>query len=414
MRNIISQHLGKWPAAMQMKHNQWKSRTELEGIQEQKLRNLLEYAKNNVPYYRKTLAGSMVKDLEDLRNLPILSRSDVQAAGDSLISGKFEKTKLLAYTTTGSSGLPISPYYSLLEGHFGAALAFHQQTEAGFGPLDYLAYLRYEHIPDRYCPRFFYRMKTLPLYLGEAEALARVKAMGANILRTYASVLTLLAAANQDVGLSFKRVFSTSEYLSPRARKLIESSFSTRIHNFYGANEVSWIAWQCEEGGMHLHSDSTILEVVDSSGQPAKEGDILITSLWRYSMPFIRYRVGDSGSLGTGCKCGRGTHVIKSLKGKNNDFFILPSGRPWSPMFLEIVLFPIKGIVLYQATQDRPGKLLLSIVASRALDRVEIAKKLQACLPEPVDIEIDFPESLPKGRTGKIKSFISRARPKDL
>jgi phenylacetate-CoA ligase len=344
----------------------------------------------------------------------MLVRSDVQDSGDALLSRKFDKSELRPHPTTGSSGSSICPYYSLKEGHYGSALTFHQQTEAGLGPLDLLAYLRYKVIPEKYTPRFFYRVKMFPLYIGETEALRRVRAAGANVLRSYASILTLLAAANPDVDARFKKVFSTSEYLSPRARQSIEKAFSTQVHNFYGTNEVSWVAWECEYGSMHIHSDSAILEVVDKDGKPAKEGDILITSLWRYSMPFIRYQIGDIGSFGTTCKCGRGTHILKSLKGKDNDFFILKSGRPWSPMFLENVLYTKKEIVLYQALQDEPGQLLINLVASGPMDCPKTIKELQDCLPEDTEIEIALVESLPKGRTGKIKSFISKLKPEGL
>ncbi len=410
MNSIISQHLGRWATAIQMKHNQWKSRAELEELQEQKLRKLLEYAKANVPHYRKKFEGITVRDVEALQQLPILVRSDVQNSGDALLSRKFDKSKLLPHPTTGSSGFPICPYYSLLEGHYGNALSLHQQTEAGFGPFDRLAYLRYVCIPERYTPRFLYKVKTLPLYMNETEALQKIKALKANVLRSYASILTLLAAANLEVGLSFKKLFSASEYLSPKARKLIEKSFSAKVHDFYGANEVSWVAWECEEGNMHIHSDSVILEIVDEFGQPAKEGALLITSLWRYSMPFIRYRIGDTASFGTSCKCGRGTHILKSLKGQDNDFFVLKSGRPWSPMFLESVLYTKKEIVLYQAHQEAPGELTLKIVSSGQLDCDGTKKELQECLPEPTKIDIELVETLPKGRTGKIQSFISKLK----
>lgn len=410
MNDVISQHFGRWNSVVQMKRNLWKSRAEIEELQEERLRRLVEYSRENVPYYREKLAGAKVNSLEDLRLLPTLSRQDLQKNPDALLSRKFDKAKLRPHPTTGSSGSSVCPYYSLQEGHYGSALTFHQQTEAGFGPLDTLAYLRYKLVPNRHMPRFLYKVKLFPLYLGEADVLRQVADSGANTLRSYASVLTLLAAANSELNLSFKRIFSTSEYLSQRARIALEKSFSCKVHDFYGTNEVSWVAWECGEGSMHIHSDSVILEVVDERGQPAKEGEILLTSLWRRSMPFIRYKIGDSGSLGTTCKCGRGTHILKSLKGKDNDFFILKSGRPWSPMFLENILFEHPQIVLYQALQEEPGHLLVNVVVSGPLHTASIAKELQDCLPEPSDIEIRLVESLPKGRTGKIKSFISKLK----
>ncbi len=410
MNNFVSQHLGRWHSVIQMKSNMWKSRAEIEALQEQKLLKLIEYAKANVPHYKKTLGLAAINSLDDLQTLPILARGDVQGKEDALLSRRFEKAKLRPHPTTGSSGAAVCPYYSVQEGYFGSALTFHQQTEAGFGPLDRLAYLRYKVIDDQYLSRLLYKTKTFPLYLAEAEALRRVKSFGASILRSYASVLTLLAAANMDAGISLGRVFSTSEHLSPRARKTIEKSFSAQVHDFYGTNEVSWVAWECEHGSMHIHSDNVIVEVVDESGQPAKEGEILLTSLWRYSMPFIRYRIGDVGSLGTSCKCGRGTHILKSLKGKDNDFFVLKSGRPWSPMFLESILFEHDEIVLYQALQEEPGQLLVNVVVSSPPNIAQITKELQECLPEETDIELCLVDSLPKGRTGKIKSFISKVR----
>src|ERR687891_532033 len=72
---------------------------------------------------------------------------------------------------------------------------------------------------------------------------------------------------------------------------------------------IKEIAWECPaRQGYHLNADWLLLEAQSgdaAAGEPG--GRLLVTSLYNYGMPLLRYEVGDTGLvLENRCACGRG------------------------------------------------------------------------------------------------------------
>jgi phenylacetate-CoA ligase len=392
---------------LRMKSNQWKSRDELEGMQRESFSRLLEHARRKVPFYKSYPQS-------EIENLPLLSKERILESPEAFLSGP--KTKLFSFPTSGSSGQPLQVYYSGIEGAYGAALSHFQFMEAGAAPWKKVAAFSYQTVSrSLFLHLFGYRWKYFSIFDSEQAHLSAIRRLRPDIALSCPSLLSLLAHENneQKNRVHVPKIFSRSEYLSPRERSLIEGSFSCKMHDFYGTNEASWVAWECDEGGMHVHSDSVILEIVDSDGSPlpnGQEGQIAITPLWRTSMPFIRYLIGDRGALGTKCRCGRGTHVLKKLEGRCDDYLRLPSGRMLSARAINL-MDDIHSLKCYQIVQQNEGEILFRYVpggsfipSDKALIRDRI---LRGCRGEHIDIKFEETDKIERGRTGKIQTVVS-------
>lgn len=401
-----------------MKLNQWKSQDELESIQEKKLRDLTSYAAEHVPYYKRSLKGNSVKSLEDLSQLPLTTKQDLRKQTDSFISKRYQKESLIKFMTSGSTGMPLAIYHDSSESHYGPAFELHPLTEAGIGPLDLQVQIAYQkgrqHLPQRLG---IFRRNYLSIQDDELRNLVALKRMKPNALLCYPSYLVLLARANIVSGSDFKveKVFSSAEILSKQAMKLISSSFSCSVYEMYGSTETSGIAWQCEKGSMHLNSDSIIAEIVDDEGNQVKRGDygnIVITPLWRRSMPLIRYCLGDWAAFGPKCSCGRGLHTLKPIEGRNDDFIVLPSGRLLSARSINI-MDDMTCIRSYQIIQEKEDLFVFRFVpANRTLpetSKKEIIRRIKhGCHGEEVKIEFEMVNKIERGRTGKIRTIVSK------
>jgi phenylacetate-coenzyme A ligase PaaK-like adenylate-forming protein len=92
-----------------------------------------------------------------------------------------------------------------------------------------------------------------------------------------------------------------------------------RLYPWYLAAEaeVGVIAATCERGGLHVHADHLIVEVVDDAGrsQPAgTAGRLLVTDLYNYAAPYLRHDLGDLGRLApAACGCGRSLPLLDVL-----------------------------------------------------------------------------------------------------
>lgn len=130
---------------------------------------------------------------------------------------------------------------------------------------------------------------------------------------------------------SLEYIELTGEMLFPDTREEIRNAFSVKICNQYGCNEANSIAYECPEGNLHCVANSVFVEILKNGKKVRNglEGDIHITSLHNSIMPFIRYNIGDRGSIDydTKCKCGNKNPILKLAAGRCNDWIYDEDGN---------------------------------------------------------------------------------------
>lgn len=94
----------------------------------------------------------------------------------------------------------------------------------------------------------------------------------------------------------------------PATKARIEKAWGARCFDHAGATEIGAWGFECQEqSGLHVNEAEFIVEVVDpATGDPASEGELVLTNLGRMGMPVIRYRTGDRvRPADNPCECGR-------------------------------------------------------------------------------------------------------------
>jgi phenylacetate-CoA ligase len=113
----------------------------------------------------------------------------------------------------------------------------------------------------------------------------------------------------------------------PATKHRIESAWGARCYDHAGATEVGAWGFECMvQAGLHMNEGEFICEVVNpATGQPADEGELVVTNLGRVGMPIIRYRTGDRVKRQTGhCECGRTFHRLEGgVIGRVDDVLII-------------------------------------------------------------------------------------------
>ena len=107
---------------------------ELAQLQNQKLRDLIEYSFPHVPYVREHMLseGFMPPDIgtpDDLRRLPLMRKADVRANREKLRSAIGEKFS--SFTTGGSTGDPL--IFDLAKRRVASRVACRQRTSRWWG-----------------------------------------------------------------------------------------------------------------------------------------------------------------------------------------------------------------------------------------------------------------------------------------
>jgi phenylacetate-CoA ligase len=134
------------------------------------------------------------------------------------------------------------------------------------------------------------------------------KAWGINVILGFPAYLRHMAlVARDELGIDPKSLGLRllGSHLGVEDRKAIEDLWGAPCMDSYGINETGMVASECQhKDGMHIHEDAVIIEICNAENArplaPGERGNILITSLYKYSAPQIRFNVNDVSAIKPG------------------------------------------------------------------------------------------------------------------
>lgn len=419
------QHLCEWPVIYR---NQWKTSGELAAMQERSLKALITHAYTRVPYYHLLLDSAgicprQIATLEDLQRIPVLTKDIILANyPDGIVASGANRDECSPRMTSGSSGKKLEVVLDHKVAALYRLMQFRQLIDIGYKPWDRMAYVRYSPpVTNIVLQKInLFRRSFIPLEWGPQRQISEILRIRPQIINAYPSVLYLLAKTiGKDSGghLGLKFLMSNSELLTAHVREYLEDVFQCKVYDDYSCLEFSAIAFECRMQNLHVAADNVILEVLDENGNrlPAGEpGRIIVTSLNNYSMPYIRYEIGDIGTLSEErCPCGRHFPVLKAIVGRCDDFLVMPSGQLIDPQTVVFQIETIPEVREFRVVQQTDRSLTVSIVPERAVEfpkiREEIGLKLNSLFDGALPVDVIETRALDRGSTGKHRSIICRA-----
>ncbi len=416
---------------------------ELRARQETRLRALIQWAYDTVPYYRRIMdqAGVSpgdIRGIDDLPLLPVLRRRDVRTNLDSLVSDRAHTRDLLPQVTSGTSADPIRSFLDRRALPFERATQWHSLewagvmpwepvlmlTMAGFGPQTQISTWWNKLTGSALMPlEILHARRPLPV-IEMLERLAPAAILGMPSLLHLLAQTVLLSG--RPLRARPRRVFYQAEHMGEDTRELIARAFGVPVFSRYGARELSGlIAQTCECGLWHLDTEGFMVEVVsgepgDPQGMPAQRGRLVITDLRNHVMPFIRYEIGDVGAAvrEEGCACGCTLPVLGALEGRYWDWVVTAAGLTIPASVLQYKTTRLHGDLIweYQFRQDRTEKLEVAVVpvGDYGDDRQEeLARCLEAVLGGGIAVRVTPVGHIPREPSGKrpvLKSTLHQGR----
>ncbi len=390
---------------------------QLHELQLRRLRSLLDRAARFVPFYRDRYRDHLswlpgLSGPDDLWRLPAVNKDDYLSAGpNSYVDQRQELVQLIRQSTSGSLGHVLNLYATPMESMIHSALlwaGWMGQATAGDRLFCMAApYLDFQH---QYLPNTF-----IPVQMSGAETRRQFIQFQPTMVIGSVEAIALLARdlRQNDVGerRRVRKVFPFGQTLTPFLEDMIREGFDGEIFNLYGANETIWMAGECEQhNGLHIPVDRVIVQIAkvnqpDQAAAPGELGEVIVTSLARWTTPFIRYRLGDVAALdATPCPCGRSTPRLKALEGRVQDFLISLAGD-WVPpgAVATDLAYGQDSMLDHRIVQEAPDLVRVWIVAGPDFgdrEREHIAGVLRRHLG-PVKIAIELVEQIPRDPSGK-------------
>jgi len=209
-----------------------------------------------------------------------------------------------------------------------------------------------------------------------------------------------------------KGIIVTGEPLYEHQRKMMEEAFACPVFDSYGSRETGLIAQECEEHkGMHLNFESLVVEYIGENGLPVADGEtgeLIITDLFNYGMPLVRYSLGDMGvPLNEPCPCGRGLPMMSGVQGRVVDHVVLAGGRRVSPSSLVLYLVdngPPVGQV--QVIQDKIDHLIIKMTNDPTPDERVFdyyRQTVHELLGDDMQLTFEVVKEIPREKSGKYR-----------
>jgi len=258
--------------------------------------------------------------------------------------------------------------------------------------------------------------------LQPADAVCRrLREINPDIIWGYPGAIAHVAplAEGKFTGKRLRYIACGGEALTSAKRRAIERGFGVRVFDMFAAHECDIMTWECPETGLHHVCDDNLLVEVVKDGRPAEAGEVVITVLHAYTMPFIRYRMGDVVVKGPeACPCGQPFPTIRKIEGHVREYFLLPDGRRVHP--LEIVLRVITEnapwLNQFQMVQETETCFVLRLAPFRPPTDQEldvIRKLVTARLGRGAMLRVELVDHVPFEASGKFKDCCCLIDPDD-
>jgi phenylacetate-CoA ligase len=414
-----------------LERTQWMEKEELKKLQTQKLKALLRHAYENVPYYHRILRDngfrpSNFNRLEDMQRVPILKRSSLRLKSGELLTQNLEKSRIVASATSGTTASPLRFYLTKAEIPWHVAAELRGYGWGGYRPGDKYVHIRRVR-PGDVLTRPLERLRRLTLrckLLNTINLSEKTLASFSLTLQKFKPDYILGAAGSTNILATFllqngthtirpRGVFTYGQQLLPHYRKAIEKAFNCKVYDRYGSTEVPQIASQCGSHKGHHVADENVLVQIEKDREaaaPGEEGKVLITSLNNYAMPFIRYDIGDTGTiLRDECPCGRKLSLFSPV-GRDYEYFVHSDGtftffRDVQTVFEDL---PIKDFQIVQQTYD---EIVIKIVPTQGYKQGHtdfILKAINWRIADIANVRVELVDSLPVTGLGKMRHFTSK------
>ncbi len=342
------------------------NRDELRRLQSERLRETVERAYFNVPYYRHKmqeagLGPESIHSIDDLYKLPYTTKQDLR---DNYPFGLFAVPMseiVRIHASSGTTGKPTVVGYTRNDIAAWSEVMARTLTAAGANRNDFIqvayGYGLFTGGLGLHYGGEKIGASVIPISGGNTvRQIQLMRDFGSTVLACTPSYALYLAEAIEESGigrdeLKLKAGVFGAEPWTEKMRKEIEAKLQIKATDIYGLSEVMGpgVASECHcQVGLHVNEDHFYPEVIDPESlevlPEGKTGELVFTTITKEGLPLIRYRTRDLTRLDYSvCDCGRTLVRMEKCLGRSDDMLII-RGVNLFPSQVEHVLLGMSEI----------------------------------------------------------------------
>ncbi|MDT9598898.1 phenylacetate--CoA ligase family protein [Sphingosinicella rhizophila] len=390
-------------------------------IQNERLNHFLCFAAKHSAWHRQRLRGIDLAAIKvaTIAELPMMSKEDLRA--NSEIIATLPKERAYVAKTGGTTGAAIEVRYrwddfqertamlDLFRERFvksskprmawfsGKALIPNSRRTRTYGRTNWLDRIRYYST-------FHINATTVSSYLRDLQTFSPHAMIG------FPSSMLEIARCADMQGLKFEghleAIFPTAEAMTEHERDFLREYFRCEVHDQYASSEGAPFITECPAGKLHLELLTGVFEVLDEKGQPATEGELVVTAFGTRGTPLIRYQIGDRVGLSySKCSCGRETPLVERIEGRPNDFVYSSERGRINLGNISNSVKNVHGIRKFQVIQSKVSSIEVLIdadpISYRSVDEEIFLRNLRDRLGGAIEIQLTYVDDIPREVSGK-------------
>lgn len=383
------------------------------------LQLILDHATRTTPFYSRYSSN-------DLQDLPVATKAMYKNAFNDFQSNAYVGAPLYPVSTSGSSGMPFAMGQDAVKRSRVVAEVLYFNDICGYRLGDRLIWLRaWSTVPSKSRMARF-AQNIIPIDLASMDDSVKknivltLRRQRVNCILGYSSALWSLARYIDDEGydgheFGLRVVISDSESLQPTIKRRLESAFGCPVVDRYANAENGILGCtKPRDDVFHLNSASYYFEFLKlSSNDPEDAGSlarIIVTDLYGYAMPMIRY---DTGDLAIVADNGPGQpRTLHSLDGRSADGIYDVGGRRLSSTYVGGLMGGFADIAQWQLVQEDASTYRIRVsMANSTYDATDFESKLKPAFGSDARVVVEFVESIPSEPNGKFRSTICKYAP---
>ncbi len=389
-------------------------------LQEEALADLIKHAVSTVPFYRG-------KNLKGINSFPIVNKVMMK---DNM--EMFKSNANLNITkkrhTSGSTGIP----FEILQDE-----RKDQRVQAEF---IYYRELTGDKLGEKFVnlttPRRIYKESKIDTFKKNMinfdvthmtpdtmDALYRLlsKDKSVGYMLGYASALERIAKYFEEKGyinqFHLKAIVTCSEIMTTATMEHLSRVFNCKIYDRYSNEDNGFLS---QTDGLNydfiINRASYYIEILKmDSDEPAREnelGRIVVTDLFNYAQPFIRYDTGDLGAVSTKKIGNNIKQVFTKVAGRISDVLYDINNNPVNTFAVAEILECFDKIKQYQLVQNDRNSFTLNLCDPMKFYKdEEYIKVLMELFGEECEYKINYVNSIAVLSSGKFRKVVCNYKP---
>jgi phenylacetate-CoA ligase len=378
------------------------------------LSQLLNHAVETVPFYH------IYKDFNSISDFPIVNKLILRENLDSFLSTKYKDEPSFEVSTSGSTGTPLVVFQDINKKHRNTADTLYFSEKAGYRIGHKLYYIRAwgSLLKKGLLTSFMQNIKAINVKSLDRETITELineinKGNSTKAFIGYTSSFReickyLESVKSPPLKANISSMIANAEPLGKPTKKSVKKYFGFDILSRYSNMENGILSQQIKNGGENFHINwaSYYIEILDlEKDVPVSYGTlgrVVVTDLFNFKMPLIRYDTGDLAVMNIDKSNFNGAPAFSKVEGRRMDTIFDTKGKIMTTVVYELEYFPeFKQSQLIQ--EDEKIYLVKINIDGVFKQEDKMIKMLKHFLGDDAIIKIEYVNEIPQLSSGKMK-----------